>query len=256
MNLLLFSALQMSLLGILQLYRRQQASIQKLPKYMIFPNKALTQMVAKKPDSTNALLQINGIGKKRVSMFGEDLLNIIKNNTTTPKKPKVIVQHNKKTHKIKTKATPKQDACPMQNKPMTTSVYILELSDNKVYVGKSINITHRIQQHMSHEGSAFTRAYKPTGKRLPRLGNVEGAGDAAERDETLRYMYKYGIDNVRGWKYTRVTLSPEERLEAEMNIRELFDFCRRCGQPGHFLAHCKSTTDRWGKPLRLKTQKT
>ena len=38
---------------------------------------------------------------------------------------------------------------------------------------------------MTGTGSAFTKAFPPTGNLLPRLGNVRGNGDAAERDETL-----------------------------------------------------------------------
>jgi hypothetical protein len=52
-----------------------------------------------------------------------------------------------------------------------------------------------------HQGSGFTKLHAPTGKILPRLGNVCGDGDGAERDETLRQMYRIGPQRVRGWKY-------------------------------------------------------
>jgi hypothetical protein len=42
-------------------------------------------------------------------------------------------------------------------------------------------------------------------------------------------------------------MPPEEFDEAEANIRELFDLCRKCGYKGHFMAQCKATYDRWGK---------
>jgi predicted GIY-YIG superfamily endonuclease len=129
------------------------------------------------------------------------------------------------------------------------SVYILELEDGRVYVGSSIDVKRRLQQHCSGSGSAYTRVYKPTGVLLPRLGNVEGDGDAAERDETLRYMMLRGVPFVRGWKFARVDMPPEEYEEAESNIRELFDLCRRCGYKGHFCTHCKATFDRLGNPV-------
>jgi hypothetical protein len=62
-------------------------------------------------------------------------------------------------------------------------------------------------------------------------------------------MHLRGIDLVRGWKYTRVAMSDEERQDAEENIRELFDFCRRCGCPGHFVTRCRAAVDRLGRPL-------
>jgi predicted GIY-YIG superfamily endonuclease len=129
------------------------------------------------------------------------------------------------------------------------SVYVLELEDGRVYVGSSKDIPRRISQHASGAGSAYTRIYKPTGVQLPRLGNIEGDGDAAERDETLRYMMLRGIPYVRGWKFSRVDMPPEEFEEAESNIRELFDLCRRCGYKGHFCTHCRATFDRLGNPV-------
>ena len=130
--------------------------------------------------------------------------------------------------------------------PPPTEVYVLELARGRVYVGKSGNVPLRRVRHEQGEGSAFTKAFKPTGVLLPRLGNVEGCGDAAERDETLRYMFMKGIQNVRGWKYTQVNMTSEEEQEAENNIRELFDLCRRCGMPGHFRNVCRSRFDRRG----------
>lgn len=127
-------------------------------------------------------------------------------------------------------------------------IYILELTQGRVYVGRTSDIHRRLTQHMSGQGSAFTRAFPPTGTLLPRLGRVTGSAEAAERDETLRYMFLRGIPLVRGWKYTKVRMAAEEQQEAEANIRELFDLCRRCGDPGHFVTQCKASFDRLGNP--------
>ena len=83
---------------------------------------------------------------------------------------------------------------------------------------------------------------------LPRLGRVTGSAEAAERDETLRYMFLRGIQLVRGWRYVRVDMPQEDFDDAEGNIRELFDLCRRCGHPGHFITGCKANFDRLGRP--------
>jgi hypothetical protein len=118
--------------------------------------------------------------------------------------------------------------------PLTqTKVYVLELQGGYVYVGKtsrSIQVCaghpllfcwfesksslffeqDRLREHMCSNasstrfsGSAFTRLHPPTGRLLPRLGNLEGDGDGPERDETLRQMQKRGPQRVRGWKYVR-----------------------------------------------------
>lgn len=127
-------------------------------------------------------------------------------------------------------------------------VYVLELAQGRVYVGRSSDWRRRVAQHLSGRGSAFTHAFPPTGTLLPRLGRVTGSAEAAERDETLRYMFLRGIDVVRGWKYTRMHMSPEDCRDAEENIRELFDLCRRCGCPGHFVTQCRASFDRMGRP--------
>lgn len=102
----------------------------------------------------------------------------------------------------------------------------------------------------SVRGAAFTKVHRPTGKLLPRLGNLTGDGDGPERDETLRQMYKRGVQRVRGWKYVRAgMLRAPELSEVESNIRELFDLCRRCGRPGHFAAGCRNAKDRSGRSI-------
>jgi predicted GIY-YIG superfamily endonuclease len=128
-------------------------------------------------------------------------------------------------------------------------IYILELAQGRVYVGKTSDLRRRVSQHLSARGSAFTQSFPPTGTLLPRLGRVSGCAEAAERDETLRYMFQRGIPLVRGWKYTRLNMTESEERDAEENIRELFDLCRRCGRPGHFVGQCKSKVDRLGRPL-------
>lgn len=129
-------------------------------------------------------------------------------------------------------------------------VYVLELEQQHVYVGRSTNVQRRLIQHMTGKGAQFTRHHrKPTGKLLPRLGNLVGDGDGPERDETLRQMEKRGPDMVRGWKYCHPVLSEEDRREIESNLRELLNLCRRCGKPGHFARRCWSVVDRHGKPI-------
>ena len=142
-------------------------------------------------------------------------------------------------------------------------VYVLQLEGGYVYVGKTKHsVQARLREHVmggtaapkrrgaSSLGAAFTRLHKPTGKLLPRLGNLEGDGDGPERDETLRQMYKRGPQTVRGWKYVRSgPLRQTELEDIESNIRELFDLCRRCGKAGHFVSQCRERKDRNGKPL-------
>ena len=135
---------------------------------------------------------------------------------------------------------------------LTPRVYILELAQGRVYVGQSVDVDRRFAQHANGTGAAFTRAFAPTGNRLHRMGDVQGFGDAAERDETLRYMFLRGINNVRGWRYCTLELSRRDQEDAEANIRELYDLCRRCGNASHLMRQCKFKFDRLGRDMHLK----
>jgi len=155
-----------------------------------------------------------------------------------------------------TKAKTKQaDEKPRKRR---SEVYVLQPEGGYVYVGKtSCGIKRRLEQHMGVSsssrfgGAAFTRLHRPTGRLLKRLGNLEGDGDGPERDETLRQMFKRGVQRVRGWRYVRAAPLRQDELEdIETNIRELFDLCRKCGRHGHFAAGCREAKDRHGRCLR------
>ena len=47
----------------------------------------------------------------------------------------------------------------------------------------------------------------------------------------------------------RQIITQAEHDDAEANIRELFDLCRRCGCTSHFATKCKATFDRNGKTI-------
>lgn len=159
--------------------------------------------------------------------------------TTLPSVPKKLNAANK--------CRSSSSANSFSGKP--ASVYVLQLAGGFIYVGKSVDVPRRLQQHMKGIGAAFTKVYKPTGKLLPLLGTLKGDGDGPERDETLRQMYKHGFRNVRGWKFCNRYHTAADIHEIESNIRELMDLCRRCGGQGHFASACRARVDRLGRPL-------
>jgi hypothetical protein len=138
-----------------------------------------------------------------------------------------------------------------------SGIYVLRL-DNKptpsFYVGKAIDIVHRIQQHTDGEG-----AYCITGEPFTRIepltkGSVDDM-ESWERNEVLTRMHEFGIDNVRGWMYTLKTMPMEQKMHAFDEICEKFDFCRKCGRNSHFIRDCHSmSTDLWtgGMELRIR----
>jgi ATP-dependent DNA helicase RecQ len=66
-----------SLLSELKEYRLAMAKELSVASYMIASNNTLIQLAAIKPKTSDDLLLVNGIGKKKAQAFGEDFLNII-----------------------------------------------------------------------------------------------------------------------------------------------------------------------------------
>lgn len=256
------AALQKSL----RLYRTEQAYIRAIPPSTVFGDKLMNKIAATRPSTLKQLLTMKGIGPTRFENYGRDIVRLV-NLSSKPAKGKATLKGKhpspRKLPRPRPRPRPKPKPRPAprpcrsaiapaaapipQSNSTPPSVYILELEDGRVYVGSSKNVEQRIAQHLAGTGSAYTRLFKPTGVLLPRLGNVVGDGDAAERDETLRYMSLRGIPMVRGWKFTQVIMPFSDFDEAEANIRELFDLCRRCGRAGHFMTKCTAVTDRWGR---------
>jgi len=65
------------LFELLKTWRHKKATESGIPHYMVLPQKALLLLVQKLPQNTTQLKQINGIGKKKLAVYGTDILEII-----------------------------------------------------------------------------------------------------------------------------------------------------------------------------------
>lgn len=66
------------LLNKLKEYRINKAKEKNIQSYIIFSDDTLTNIASEIPKDKNDLLNIRGIGKKKLEMYGEDILNITK----------------------------------------------------------------------------------------------------------------------------------------------------------------------------------
>ena len=261
----------MSLLNHLKDFRQARSAAEKIPLYCVFGDTVMRSISQSRPHSLSDLQVIRGFSGDKCDKYGNDILKIVRQSSVCEPVdssvgsviPRVILRYGRsgksslfrkrravpQTFRVREPARPAPSALGISGVAAgKEGIYILELAQGRVYVGHSSDTRRRMHQHLAGQGSAFTKAFPPTGVILPRLGCVSGSAEAAERDETLRYMFLRGIQVVRGWKYTRVYMAEDEVQDAEENIRELYDLCRRCGHPGHFVSQCKAHFDRLGRP--------
>ena len=57
--------------------RQAMAKKRKVPAYVIFHDKTLIELAARRPQSFEEMLEINGIGESKLEKFGQTLLDVI-----------------------------------------------------------------------------------------------------------------------------------------------------------------------------------
>ncbi len=68
-----------SLFEMLKAKRTELAKAQNLPPYIIFHDKTLREIAINKPRDNNAMSQINGIGLRKIELYGKEFLQIVEN---------------------------------------------------------------------------------------------------------------------------------------------------------------------------------
>jgi len=135
---------------------------------------------------------------------------------------------------------------------MTTNIYILELVENKYYIGKSKNPQERYIDHFNGNGSEWTIKYKPI--KIKTI--IEHASIFDEDRYVKEYMSIYGIDSVRGGSYSTITLSDCQKSLLINEIRGATDKCIKCGRKGHFIKNCYAKTNIDGTKINYKNDMT
>ena len=121
---------------------------------------------------------------------------------------------------------------------MSTSVYVLELHDGSLYVGRTDNLESRLQQHASGRGSLFTRE-----RGTYRVLEVRhGVANSEEQSVTREMMQQYGVSNVRGGSYSQRTLHEVTEDRLQRHVRQAERLCATCGRNSHSAAQCFART--------------
>src|SRR5437016_5869949 len=116
------------------------------------------------------------------------------------------------------------------------NIYILKLEHEKWYVGKTMNVVVRLEDHSGGKGVEWTKTHRP--REIE--GIVMECDDFDEDKYVKKYMAEYGIDNVRGGSYVQTLLSSQQKDFLERDMRSAMNQCFVCGHQGHFFKECVS----------------
>ena len=122
----------------------------------------------------------------------------------------------------------------MKLNKIMVNIYVLKLEGGRYYVGKTNNIHIRLKSHMSSNGSAWTRKYKPIS-----VEHVYKNCENLDEDKyTLKLMDKKGINNVRGGSFCKIKLNQASIETIQRMLRSKDNKCHFCGEKGHYIRNC------------------
>ena len=157
-------------------------------------------------------------------------------------------------------------------------LYALELRGGKWYIGHTTRGIDRVLAHQAEEGAKWTKKYPPVEPIKPVMtedGKTKATPkNKANNDEdrlTLKYMKKYGIENVRGGSWCMVKMrkkthrelqsligkkkSERPKVKDKLKSKKRKVTCGRCGRAGHIRTNCKLKTTVDGVRITTKSWK-
>jgi predicted GIY-YIG superfamily endonuclease len=123
------------------------------------------------------------------------------------------------------------------------TIFILSLENNKIFIDKSSDPHKKISKHFLGKGAEWTIRYKP--ETIITIFDENDKIDKIVRN----YMYKYGIDNVRGGSYQDFILD-KDKVKKEIFTEN--NSCLRCGYKNHNENDCYASKDIFDEILEDK----
>ena len=128
-------------------------------------------------------------------------------------------------------------------------IYVLLLNDNCYYIGKTTkNVEERFNEHMKGSAS-WTTLHTP----IKIIETLNTTNPMDEDSVTKKYMLKYGIENVRGGSYTKITLDDWMIQALKHEFSSIDNCCYKCKKQGHFAKECFNIIEYYENLIKGKT---
>jgi predicted GIY-YIG superfamily endonuclease len=142
-----------------------------------------------------------GLEKKEITVAPTEksVVSPVTSEVIPPRK--IPVGFTRRTY-IKKKEN-KQVVVPQQ---VFTDIYVLELEGGNYYVGKTLDLVRRMDEHFSggQRAAEWCKLHRPI--KLVTSFTVRGSGKKEEERTTIEYMLKYGWKRVRGYSWSQCDL--------------------------------------------------
>jgi hypothetical protein len=131
---------------------------------------------------------------------------------------------------------------------MSLYIYALLLENDKYYIGITRKPNFNFNKDFNSKKSSWTRKYSPK-KVIEIIPNC----NYSDKDKyTLKYMEKYGIDNVRGGQFDSYHLRNKEKtIITDLMSKKLLDKCSKCDEIGHIATECNNRQNEINEMLEV-----
>jgi len=134
-------------------------------------------------------------------------------------------------------------------------LYVIKLNQFKYYIGITKNTVQELDNYVNYlrlntsqkTGIDWIDKYRP----LHMYDIKQNPKEHDLKRFTIRYMEVYGINHVRGWKYTRINLTIKENMSIMRDIINNTPFCLECKREVNRLYNCEYCMNKkiWECPL-------
>lgn len=178
------------LLSILKEIRREIAETEKIPPYMVFGDNTLKEMSARLPMIEDELLDISGVGLKKISSYGEQFLNPIINYVNEKGIETNFVIKKDNNYKNTEEKDSRKKFISDKKKSFEVTIDMLKTGKNFKEIAKERDIS--LNTAISH-----VNTYLAEGNKIDFEIDFDSVFTKREEDEVLEAIDRVGFNKLK-----------------------------------------------------------